>query len=291
MEAPELTRSLEIRAGYSARQGTRLTMEDAHVVLPAFEKNAALFAVYDGHGGAQVANFAAQNLHLHIQENLLANSNELRETILRDAFAKAEEKIIDKNFISGTTAVVALLENTSLYCAWVGDSRAILIRNGEVIAATQDHKPDMPQERERIEKAGGKIYKYGVWRSGDYGLAVSRALGDQKVKCEKGGGGIIATPDILECNVQHNDTLLLACDGLWDKLSNEKAAATVTQLLIKKTSDLQNEYPPVLTRRETIKEGGDEHLCLISRALRDEALCSGDNISVILVSIKEKITP
>lgn len=291
MEAVQSMRPLEIRAGYSARQGFRPAMEDAHVLLPDFDKNSALFAVYDGHGGAQVANFASQNLHLYIKESLLANPNESRKTILLDAFAKTEQRIIDERFTSGSTAVVAFIENRSLYCAWVGDSRAILIRNGKVIMATQDHKPDMPQERERIEQAGGKIYKIGGWRFGEKGLAVSRALGDQKVKEEKGGSGIIATPEILECNVQHDDLLLLACDGLWDTMSNEKAAESVTNLLTKKISDIPNDDPSIFQRRDIKSEGGDEHLLLISRALRNRALQSGDNISVILVSLKEKITP
>ena len=42
----------------SAMCGWRLTMEDAHIANPSFAKNCALFAVFDGHGGAEVAIFA-----------------------------------------------------------------------------------------------------------------------------------------------------------------------------------------------------------------------------------------
>lgn len=42
----------------SAMCGWRLTMEDAHIVNPDLTKSHSLFAVFDGHGGAEVSNFA-----------------------------------------------------------------------------------------------------------------------------------------------------------------------------------------------------------------------------------------
>lgn len=42
----------------SAMCGWRLTMEDAHIANPNFSKGCSLFAVFDGHGGAEVAIFA-----------------------------------------------------------------------------------------------------------------------------------------------------------------------------------------------------------------------------------------
>ena len=43
-------------------------MEDAHTQLLSLEKdkNAAFFAVYDGHGGARVAEYAGNHLHERI---------------------------------------------------------------------------------------------------------------------------------------------------------------------------------------------------------------------------------
>ena len=57
----------------SSMQGWRLSMEDAHICNPDFDKTngAALFAIFDGHGGIEVAIFCERNF----QECLLKNPN------------------------------------------------------------------------------------------------------------------------------------------------------------------------------------------------------------------------
>lgn len=64
---------------------------------------------------------------------------------------------------SGTTASIVVIRQDRMYVAHVGDSAVVLgvqdhpsdefIRAVEV---TQDHKPDLPKERERIEGLGGR---------------------------------------------------------------------------------------------------------------------------------------
>lgn len=44
-----------------------------------------------------------------------------------------------------------------LVVANVGDSRAVLSRNGVAVALSQDHKPDVSPEKRRIRKAGGHV--------------------------------------------------------------------------------------------------------------------------------------
>jgi len=53
-----------IRYGVSAMQGWRRSMEDAHVAVPALkgDERAAIFGVFDGHGGREVAHFVARHL-------------------------------------------------------------------------------------------------------------------------------------------------------------------------------------------------------------------------------------
>jgi hypothetical protein len=62
----------------------------------------------------------------------------------------------DENY--GTTATAVLKVDNILYVAHAGDSRAILVSNGQAIQLTEDHKPaSITRERERTEKRGGKI--------------------------------------------------------------------------------------------------------------------------------------
>ncbi|XP_063984480.1 probable protein phosphatase CG10417 [Diachasmimorpha longicaudata] len=48
--------------GASSMQGWRVSQEDAHNCCISFDMNTSLFAVYDGHGGHEVATYCSQNL-------------------------------------------------------------------------------------------------------------------------------------------------------------------------------------------------------------------------------------
>lgn len=58
---------------------------------------------------------------------------------------------------SGSTAVCALVSPQQIFVANCGDSRAVLCNSGIPAFSTQDHKPVLPGERERIQRAGGTI--------------------------------------------------------------------------------------------------------------------------------------
>jgi serine/threonine protein phosphatase PrpC len=82
---------------------------------------------------------------------------------------------------SGTTAVCALVTHSHYFIINLGDSRAILSKSKSVaqdMFVTEDHKPYLPKERERITAAGGSVMIQRVNGS----LAVSRALGDYEYK-------------------------------------------------------------------------------------------------------------
>jgi len=61
---------------------------------------------------------------------------------------------------SGSCAVILLVTPYKVYCANVGDSRAILSRNfgQEKVSISNDHKPGEVDEKNRILAAGGKVY-------------------------------------------------------------------------------------------------------------------------------------
>ncbi len=63
---------------------------------------------------------------------------------------------------AGSCALSALFVNDDCYIANVGDSRAILSSNeGRLVTAlSQDHRPNDPQEYQRVFEAGGSVYRY-----------------------------------------------------------------------------------------------------------------------------------
>ena len=67
---------------------------------------------------------------------------------------------------SGSTCVSVLIVGTKVFCANVGDSRAVLVRTvGQseslvAIPLNRDHKGDEPDEEARILRNGGRVQPY-----------------------------------------------------------------------------------------------------------------------------------
>jgi len=138
-----------------------------------------------------------------------------------------------------------------LIVANAGDQRAVVAKGDIAVPITTDHKPDEPGEKLRIYDEGGFVNEQkrvnGI-------LALSRSLGDADLQPY-----VTYIPEVNFVDLSSGDYrfLIIACDGLWDVVSNEKAIE-----LVDKYTD------PVKS----------------ASALRDYAhlLGSTDNISVIV---------
>jgi len=166
---------------------------------------------------------------------------------------------------AGSTAVAVLLTPFSIVCGNIGDSRAVLARSSTSsptsITAhplTEDHTPNLEQEKQRILNLGGTVEMGRV----DGELAVSRAFGDFELKDVSSlmADEYDATdPDDVdqlqkraqlqkvsaypEVRVQErNDTndrfLVLACDGIWDVASNEDVVEWIVNMFQQGQDDL-----------------------------------------------------
>jgi serine/threonine protein phosphatase PrpC len=122
--------------------------------------------------------------------------------------------------------VCTIITPSHIVCANVGDSRCVLGQKSKVVALTEDHKPSIIEEKNRIEKAVGFVRFDRV--NGE--LAMSRAIGDFRYKMnatlELHEHLVICLPDISiqERNKHEDETLILACDGVWDVISNEEVS-------------------------------------------------------------------
>jgi len=119
---------------------------------------------------------------------------------------------------SGCTAVVALLRGNNLYVANAGDSRCVVSRNGKAVEMSIDHKPEDDIERNRVEKAGGKVTPDGRVNGG---LNLSRAIGDHAYKDNPNVSDreqmITALPDVKTISLEFpsDEFMVIACDGIW----------------------------------------------------------------------------
>lgn len=223
-------------------------MEDAHLVDGSIEgmPDCSLYAVFDGHGGQYSAIFSAENLSRHLRESQAfremdsSTGPEAAEKLgeaLRMAFLGVDAELRTKigelpSDRSGCTAIAAVVTPTHVICANAGDSRGIVRSAGSTIALSEDHKPWLPIEKARIEAAGGCVSMKRV----DGELAVARALGDFQFKdsdLQPHEHKVSAVPDIVvHARVEEDEFVVLACDGIWDVLSNEMASAKVHELML-----------------------------------------------------------
>eukprot|EP00193_Tetraselmis_chui_P017729 CAMPEP_0177793156 /NCGR_PEP_ID=MMETSP0491_2-20121128/24920_1 /TAXON_ID=63592 /ORGANISM="Tetraselmis chuii, Strain PLY429" /LENGTH=737 /DNA_ID=CAMNT_0019315643 /DNA_START=296 /DNA_END=2512 /DNA_ORIENTATION=+ len=134
---------------------------------------------------------------------------------------------------AGCTAVVAMVCGRTLLVANAGDSRCVCSREGVAQAMTEDHKPGNPEELRRVLKAGGMVAEGRIMGS----LNLSRALGDLEFKTAKGLGPeaqmVTPVPEVRELELTEGDEfLVLACDGIWDVLSNQEVVTFVRSSLL-----------------------------------------------------------
>ncbi|CAA3028638.1 probable phosphatase 2C 9 isoform X1 [Olea europaea subsp. europaea] len=204
-----------VKYGFSLVKGkANHPMEDFHVAkfVQLNGRELGLFAIYDGHLGDTVPAYLQRHLFTNIlkEEDFWTNPNRS----IAKAYERTDEAILSHNpdlGRGGSTAVTAILINCRhLWVANVGDSRAVLSRNGQAIQLSIDHEPNT--ERGSIENRGGFVSNMpGDVARVDGQLAVSRAFGDKNLKSH-----LRSDPDITDADIdEDSDFLILASDGLW----------------------------------------------------------------------------
>ncbi len=142
----------------------------------------------------------------------------------------------------GCTANALIIDyKKKVYVANAGDSRSVLCRaGGKALALSEDHKPDNPEERARIEKAGSYISEGRV----DGNLNLSRSLGDLKYKQNKSlkpeEQPISAYPDTKVVDlVPEDEFIIMGCDGIWEQKTNQEMVDFIRERTLKKMEPKQ----------------------------------------------------
>ncbi|XP_047329372.1 protein phosphatase 2C 37-like [Impatiens glandulifera] len=283
--------------GITSIRGRRKDMEDAVAAHPSFYRRRRsdekmnkpsdlhFFGVYDGHGCSHVAMKCKDRFHGIVKEELEGADEEeviIWKELMDRSFSRMDREAVVHVSSSncrcelqpprcdavGSTAVVALVTPEKIVVSNCGDSRAVLCRNAVATPLSSDHKPDRPDELDRIEKAGGRvIYWDGARVLGV--LAMSRAIGDHYLK-----PFVISEPEVTVTDrTAEDEFLILASDGLWDVVSNETACAVVRMCLLSGAG------------------GGDKACSDASIVLTRLALArhSSDNVSVLVVDLRRPL--
>lgn len=222
----------QLEWGVSAMQGWRMEMEDAHTCETKLKLDKwSFFAVFDGHAGPRVSEYCSKHLLQCIMDTIPEDTHDEEKVSkkIKQGFLKIDEKLQREPLWAkgedrgGTTAITCMISPRKLIWANCGDSRGLLCRANKLEYSTVDHKPVNEIERNRIEKAGGTVMMQRVNGS----LAVSRALGDFDYKRATDRGPVeqLVSPEPEMHVMDRSDKdqfLLLACDGVFDVMTNDE---------------------------------------------------------------------
>lgn len=191
-----------------------------------------LLGVFDGHAklGEKVSEYSVRELPQLLSsklESILSSSSTLSTTneqqelqiqnAINDTFIEID-KTAPAQLSGGCTASIVLQIEKQIYVANAGDSRSFIAtynRNTEqtsIVYITREDKPDIPEERQRVEDAGGQVYipppdRVGASSRVVYvdkitgsrnGLAMSRSIGDWAA----GEKGVIPNPTVKVLNIE-----------------------------------------------------------------------------------------
>jgi protein phosphatase len=172
--------------------------------------------VADGMGGQAAGEIASKRaievVPRELRKNFAqSNSHDQSKQVIRRAIVQANEEIrqmgaLDRDLRNmGTTIVMAVWRKAAeMFITWVGDSRAYLIRNGEIEQLTVDHSLALV-ENKTISAAEAKEHRFRnvLWKY----------LGSPEV-----GEG----PEVLVRPLQPGDRFLLCTDGLCGPVSDNQ---------------------------------------------------------------------
>ncbi|KAL5982853.1 hypothetical protein ACLOJK_016931 [Asimina triloba] len=211
----------------ASKRGGRKASEDGYGVITdvSGDPKQAFFGVFDGHGGRAAVDYVMEKLGPNILTAVgkLEKSEDQVQEAIKAGYLTTDKEFLSKGAGSGVCAATVLVKDGELHAANAGDCRVVLSRNGVAEALTRDHRPENEDERHRIETSGGYVNCYnGVWRV-QGSLAISRAIGDVHLK-----DWIISEPEINKLRLTADcEFLIMASDGLWDKVSNQEAVDAV----------------------------------------------------------------
>jgi serine/threonine protein phosphatase PrpC len=260
-------------------------------------------AIFDGHGGEGTANYCAKHLLEAVDqalgEALGTQQPEDLQPVLEQAIItgclKTDEGVLQtsvKHDKSGCVAAMVFVDqSTGVLCAaTVGDAQAMLCSQGIATRLSVIHKPFMPAEQQRIEAAGHYVVNGRL----DGALAISRAFGDYQFKVTSpqvdGKEGVlknppteracVAVPAMVHRKLEPTDEfIVIGCDGLWDVMNHDDAAAWVRRRfeIEKKDCGLSPAWC-----KQPFK--------LLAKELCEYAVTKGstDNVSVIILLIEWK---
>lgn len=167
------------------------------------------FAVADGVGGRRNGDVASRTAVETFLSAVVRGGAE-PESLLRAAVAEANAALTwsappqPGGGDMATTLVGALIQGEQLFVANVGDSRAYLVRAGQLQQLTRDHSSAQDEEEARIDPSDPRAQRYAS--------VITRALGK----------GAPSEPDLFTVALAPGDRVILCSDGLTRQVEDDQ---------------------------------------------------------------------
>ncbi len=208
-----------VSLGFKSNTGLRRKKnEDSLFVMPKEE----VYVIADGVGGSNSGEVASGVAVTYIAEQIKKKPMDSFRTEkagimhIFNCIEGANQKICQmaakdpKLKGMATTLVLLTFRDNKGYVFNIGDSRAYIYKNKEMMQITEDHS-----YVNSLVKMGAITEEEAKTHEG--GHMITKALGaDEKVE-----------PDLFTIDVEKGDVIILCTDGLYDEVSNEKIVSLI----------------------------------------------------------------
>lgn len=201
-------------------KNSRKYQEDRSL-LRFLPNNEILLGIFDGHGGAWVADYAERHVPTTFRAIQKIAPQLTPEETLQLLFKRINQKV-DRS-CSGSTAAIAWvkLNENVVYVAILGDSQVFIKTSNKKIWESPEH--NVATNRAELLAGiarGGKLDHSGTYLCAPcegMGLQMGRALGDRDL-----GSILNREPEICRVEINKDSWLLIGSDGLIDPAHDDK---------------------------------------------------------------------
>ncbi|MDB5695986.1 MAG: hypothetical protein JWN21_1529 [Sphingomonas bacterium] len=202
-----------------------------------------LFVVADGMGGHENGEWASAAIAEAMQNVVLPAGFDEASQAIADALHRANATIHaeaeSRGLQMGSTVVVLLVRDGRFAILWVGDSRAYLHRDGELVRLSHDHT----QVQEMIDRG---LLEPGDAEGHPMGHILARAMGVREE----------VEVDVVADEVESGDVFLLCSDGLMARVDDVEIAAAL--------ADPDAESRAERLVRMTLERGAPDNVTIIT---------------------------
>ncbi len=190
----------------------RTDNEDRYVTTPV--AGGYLLGVFDGHNGSAVADYAAANLARLFLEQL--DGDHPYPEVLRLTVSLLIKECGKWDHVGSTLSVVFIRGSWALV-ATLGDSPVLITHANGVFMSTPHNVKGNPSDAtvvaERCEAMSNHFRCFcvdnGRVHRGDFGVSLTRALGDRELE-----GVLIDEPDLVSLDLLPDSVVIVASDGI-----------------------------------------------------------------------------